>query len=85
MDFGLNPYSSTSIYPTRFARDLLELQGLALEDAIHVVRMYQESWPGQKDGQTWCHGETPDGTVLKVLIETVTQEIAKIITVRKVG
>ena len=73
---------TTRLFPSGTARKLLEAQGVDLNDAIYVVRHYKESWAGNKPGQLWCQGVSPNQQSLKVLIAPRGADAAIIVTVR---
>ncbi len=64
----LNAFMHVAIRPTETARRLLDGQGIDLNDAMHVVRNFLDSWNGKYSGEWWVQGKTPQGLTLQVLV-----------------
>ena len=62
-------YLGANYAPSGFARSLLVRIGSDVNDAIHVVRNYEDCSQGTGASQWWYRGTSQHGRRLKVLIE----------------
>ena len=80
----MNPFLNVNIEPSRHSRMFLSDEGIAIQEAINVVRTTQDTWAGKQQGQLWCRGETPDGRKLRVLMGAIAANTSTMIVVHEV-
>jgi hypothetical protein len=80
-----DPYPNARYRPSQLAADMMAKHYIDVNDAIYVVRNYNESWAGWKPGQFWYRGSTQYGRPLKVLIDPNTQTDVSIVTVHEIS
>ena len=75
-----NPYPIAKEELTKTCRDLLAIRGLTSADLRYVISNYGIRTDGRNPGQLWYQGETAEGRYLKVLVESHSQYVYKVIT-----
>ena len=64
-----DPYPNARYLPTNTARMVADSSSISLDHAIYAVRNYDIRYPERQNGRWWYEGRSPNGTVVKVLIQ----------------
>lgn len=79
-----SPFLHVRISLSKKAMSLMDAQGIDIDEAVQVVRHFQESWPSNRPGRLWYRGDTPDGMPLKVLVSPIVAGSAVIIAAYRI-
>ena len=77
-----DPYPDAAYVPTALATAQMRRHNIDINEVITLVKNFDAAWPGKQPGQTWHQGDISGGLTLGVLIQFLSAQRVKIITLR---